>query len=369
MIIIDPLKLKIQQLLSEGKPYPLNQARQSYGTEDDIAQLIREFGEVRSDVRRYALVDLTPFERIGRLEDLIRKLHEFKDPRPVVMIMSEEIYAGMKAAFPSGIPILTAIFSSSGNFLSIDGGSEEDKTQTVQVNNDFRETQTTQVNNDFLAKSASLTLGGFRRWFTEQSLTQLLFYPDCLDIPSRKDSSENTVYISGRYYRKMPNNMLVSCYLNLKQIGNDYKALTSLAYEIVLELMGFFRRDVDLSNAFDVLVTPNNTALFLASTVQSIIEKPIIAIDRLGPIPALQLQRARLAESLKGRRVTVVEEVIATGNEVDRAIMFLNHLGAHITRIIALYNLEVGRPMLLEDEQLVSLCKPKRELGYVYRSQ
>ena len=50
-------------------------------------------------------------------------------------------------------------------------------------------------------------------------------------------------------------------------------------------------------------------------------------------------------------------------------IMFLNHMKADLIKIIAIYNLEVGKPLLLKEKHIESLCKPKEELKYVYRSQ
>lgn len=356
MEIVDPLKIKIQELLSDGQPYPLSQARARYGTESDIRQLVSAFREMRSGPRPYGLVDLTPFERVGRIQELVTELDKSRHPRPVLMVMSEAVLADLRSAF-SPLPVMVCIYSESGDLTSIIGDSPKDQMLKAKVLGELK----VGVNR--------FHLKWLRKWIAEQKLTGLLFYPDCLDIPSVDDPPETRALISGTYYRKMPNGMLVSCYLNLKQIGRDYRALTTLAYEIVLELMHHFRRDVRALDEFDALVTPNNTALFLASSVQAILEKPVVPIDRLGPIPALQLQTTRLREALNGRRVVLIEEVVATGNEVDRTIVFLNQVGAQLAKIVALYNLEVGTPLLVQPRQLVSLCRPKKELNYVYRSQ
>ena len=65
----------------------------------------------------------------------------------------------------------------------------------------------------------------------------------------------------------------------------------------------------------------------------------------------------------------LLEEVVATGSEVDRAILYLNEIGANIVKIISIYNLEVGKPLLINPNHITSLCKPKEELRYVYRSK
>ena len=358
MIIIDPLRQKIQALLVEGQSNPLNQARQRYGTEDDIANLLYEY-ETQSHLvgaRRFIFIDLTPFERIGRLSELVHKLSKISDPHPILLVMSESIISILKKEFIQ-IPLLVALYSEKACFIGLEG--------VADINEELKNV----IIRDLRSGINAPELIQFRREVTERNLTQLLFHPNCLDIPQRDDTEKETVYIAGRYYRKMTNKMLVSSYLNLKEIGKDYNSLTILAYEIILEIMQCFRRDFDALGEFDLIVAPNNTALFLASCLQAILEKPIIAIDRLGPIPSLQLHSTKLERILSGKRVIVIEEEGAAGNEVDRTLMFLNHMKAELIKIIAIYNLEVGMPLLLKEGQMVSLCRPKKELKYVYRSQ
>jgi hypothetical protein len=64
----------------------------------------------------------------------------------------------------------------------------------------------------------------------------------------------------------------------------------------------------------------------------------------------------------------MIEEVIATGGEIDRAIIFLDSFKTEITKIIGLYNLDIAKPLLYKSSKVVSLCHPKKDLNYVYRS-
>ena len=61
----------------------------------------------------------------------------------------------------------------------------------------------------------------------------------------------------------------------------------------------------------------------IGSVIQSIIEKPLIAIDRMGPIPTTILQSKQLSVLLNNKKIILLEEVVATGNELDRTILFL----------------------------------------------
>lgn len=358
MKVIDPLKYKILELMTKGQIEPLNYARLRYGTESDIRKLIDIYSKIKTNIHRFIYIDLIPFERFGHISQLILYLNAFKNIRPILLVMGNSLLNQIsEETFPS--PILIAKFNEEGNFLKIEGGSKEDEKIKELVRNDLT-----------IKKEKNLSnIMNFRSVVSDKILTELLFRPGCLDIPNKNDESSTRVYISGRYYRVMSNNMLVSCYLNLKEIGNDYNAIYSLAYEIVLFILEYFRRDIDLYSRIDALVTTNNTALIFASCVQAILGKPVIAIDKLGPIPSLNLHSRKLRNMLENKNIILIEEVVATGGEVDRALFFLNNMNTSTIKIIAIYNLEIGIPRLVSPDQIISLCKPKEELQYVYRSK
>lgn len=356
MYVIDPLRIKIQKLLEEGQSNPLNQARLRYGTIDDLERLMDEIVTIKTHKRKYFFIDFTPFERIGHPEEFLLKFSECQNPRPVLLIVSEIIMAEFSKHDHLEIPPIVK-FDNKGNYEKICVGTQSDSIFKDNIIKDVRRD----------GSSADLVL--FRKQATEQNLIRLLFDPPCLDIPRSTDKENSVVFISGRYYRVMSNRMLVSCYLNLKEFGKKQETLIKIAYEIVLNIFQFFKRDTNALQDFDLIVVPNNTALFISSTVQAIIDKPIICIDRLGPIPALNLHSKTLSKALYEKKVILIEEVVATGSEVDRAIFFLKYMKASVEKIIAVYNLEVGMPMLIKGDKIISLCKPKAELKYEYRSQ
>jgi hypothetical protein len=154
----------------------------------------------------------------------------------------------------------------------------------------------------------------------------------------------------------------------MKRLGEDIDSMFDISYEALLAITECFRRDINLLNNFDYFVTANNTAVFLASLLEFIIDKPIVSIDKLGPIPSFQLDSPSIFDDLADKRVIVFQDVVATGNETDRMILFLKHMKAKIESIITLFNLEVGKINLANSVEVKSLCKPKDELKYVYRS-
>ena len=357
MNIIDPLRTKIGGLLASSSPAPLNQARAEYGTEDDIFKIVKTAETINDDCRPYTLVDLTPFERVGHVDLLVDKLSSVNGKIPVVMVMEDNLLRHLKGKDGSyRLPV--AQFSPDGSLLALHGHSGIPQALNGQLIKDLR-------------PGGNLTsLRKLRAGIAERILLNLIYEAGCLDIPTEDTPAEERAWTSGRYYRKMPNGMLVSCYLNLKALGKNPCFLLGLAYEIVLVLTDFFRRDKNPADEYDFIVVPNNTALFLTATVQSILKKPVVAIDRLGPIPTMNFLRPRLKEQLKRKRVVLIEEVVATGNEVDRSLLFLSGVaGAKVTKVLALYNLDVGMPMLASDEDVFSLCHPKGAILYEYRSQ
>lgn len=349
MNILDPLRWKIHEQLVTGQPNPLNLARLRWGTQRDIAMLQSEISRLPPSQNNFFCIDLTPFERIGNPAALVRVARLHPRCRPVILTIGDSVLQQFKQLPDSEKETVEfARYHANGAFDRVIAG-----------------TKLNPVSAGILERYKSLS--DLRSVVAEQRLTELLFGDNCLDLPGPGKPDRYTK-VCGQWYRKMPNGMLVSCYLNLKEIGKSPEELTALAYEIILPASGYFRRDRDELAQFAAFVVPNNTALLLTSPVQAILEKPVICIDKLGPIPSITQQDKRTLELICGRDVILVEEVIATGNEVDRTMLFLSNAKARVQRVIALYNLEVGRPLLIEQEQIISLSKPRRELRYVYRS-
>ncbi len=355
MHIIDPLKLKLEELLTKGGANVLNTARLRYGTEGDLRRLEAECDMIQNSKGTPLLVDFTPFERVGRPIEFLEMLAKKSQRQHLAMlVIGDGLLSQLKAA-KSKLPIPVVQFNEDGTFARIHSSRHIHSRVRMVIARILYQKQ-----------SNSLSHWEVRREFANRLLTKLLFQEMCIVHPK---NNKFVVRKNGRSFMRMPNGMLVSCYLNLKELGKKPASLIAVAYEALLALSLNFRRDRNLLDEFDVLVVPNNTALFLVATLQRILEtKPLVAINRLGPIPARFLQTPPLIPQLERKRIVLFEEVVATGNEVDRSLLFLRSLQADVKQIIAFYNLDVGAPMLVAKGQLVSLCRPKKELKYVYRS-
>jgi len=366
MNIIDPLKMKLEEMVIQGSREPLSLARQ-YGTESDIEKLAEIYYKIRPGIRRFIYIDLTPFERIGHDRIMVSKLVKIKENFsviPVLMLM-DTLFDYLSNRNENINQLLSILFNGKGKFVDI-RGLESGNTKIQEIKK--------QIRKDFFVNDSSISsnLLNFRKIISEKILMDNLFESNSIEIPRLNHSENNiskSINFGGRTYIIMPNNMLVSCYLNLKNFGNNISFLTSTIYEIIIVVTEYFRRDIDVLNTFDCFVTTNNTALFLSSLLQHVLKKPLIAVDRLGPIPNINIHRNKLRKQLENKNIILIEEIVATGNELDRAMLFLNSMKTSVEKIITLYNLEVGRPMLIKNNQLISLCKPKEELKYVYRSK
>ena len=357
LIVLDPLRYKIHQLLILGKPNSFDLARIRYGTKKDILELVKHYNSATllACERNYIYIDLSPFDRLGLhtkiLVDLLRKTKI----TPVILVMSEQLNNQLTKELNISDKIIICKFQPNGNkgCFSFVGKSSEEIVNLIK--------------NEM--KAYHWSLRSFRKDVAKQNLMRLLQETNCFDLPNASDLDHTIYYISGRYYRRMPNGMLVSLYINIKELGKKIENLSKIAYELLIELTEHFTRDDNPLEKFKIIITPSNTALYIASVLQMITGKKVIPIDRLGPIPRIECQRKKLWELLYKQNIILFEEIMATGNEVDRAILFLEHMEVKIVKIIALYNLEVGKPMLPKIGQFTTMCNPKKELDYVYRSE
>jgi hypothetical protein len=353
MRFIDPLKQKMHNLLESGRAIPLNHARMSYGS---IADYERLADKIRSDAGNKnvpVVIDLTPLERLGNGDALAEKLKPLAAEYLLTFLCNEN--AVLETTIKAGIQHLAQIiiYDSKGQFLRVDG---------LQANKVAAETARNNL-------KADGNISATRQHIAHAKLLALLSpkgvihaYPGC-GLPR-----DDIVWLDGRWYLRMPNRMLVTCYLNMKEALKRPVNLTTISYEVVYALYNYFRREPPIIRPCDVIVVPSNIALLVGAAVQSFTEIPVCVIDKLGPIPSKHLAQTHASIPLRDKRICLLVEVSATGSELDRTILYLSSQKAQVQKVIVCYNLEVGRSMLTEHVEFTSLCCPKKDLGYVYRS-
>jgi hypothetical protein len=372
MLIIDPLKNRIIRFMKEGKANPKFQALGGFGSDEDINYIVTQLTTIKKEKifncpRRYVLIDLTPpFERFTQERKLIDILNTFTVPRPILLVKDDAFFNWANTQYQKlELPIIVAYFNSYGQLEKVLGGTDFDSNFKQIIENDLSGKRIDGSKRD---------LSDLRKDYSQYSLYQLLNNTNSIELPKKKNESEDDPrFYSGfiRPYQVLKNNMMVSCYLNLKHFGQSIDYLLDVAYEIFLHIENYFIEGITTQKNFSYIITTNNTALFIASMLQAIYEdKRLIPIDKLGPIPSLRLNSDSLRSLLEDKNVILFEEVVGSGSEVDRGIMFLNHMHANINRIIALYDLQVGKSLLVNNTiPYYALCTPKEELKYEYRSK
>ena len=366
LTIVDPLKLRLQQYFSlDNGNFDIKSVVNGYGNERDIQDLIDECSNV-GDTNSFFLVDLTPFDHIStHLESLITRQLTFNDKQPVLMIKSVDILGQIRRLALQNPQILVS-FEPDGQYRGIvdhHDHSQIDSPLGKRVKGHLQ---------SLLSKTSlvNVNLRDIRQAYAQGCLDRCLSTSRAIHTPANNGMFP-THTKSEQNYIVNPNNMLVSHYLILKSFGIFGSILVTIIYETLLILNDYF---IEPSRyQYDVLVTSNNTGLFLISSIIPFLPGTceVVPIDRLGPIPAANLRSDQLRKKLQGKRVVLIEDVIATGSEITLTSFFLTRIGAKLEMIIAFYDLEIGKSELTSQVLTHSLCKPKYNvlMDYELRSK
>jgi hypothetical protein len=356
MKVIDPLKSKMHTLLQSGVAAPLQQSLMGYGSKADYERLDREIRSASDPDHESTVIDLTPFRRLGNEETLGSVLQSAAGQFPLTILCVENAVLESLRKTPLLKSTQIAVYDSTGKLKGFEG-----KTPNAVLLEPTRR---------FLEASASLV--EMRKSVGHEKLIELLT-PGGIIYPYNGEGipEDDLVYRQGRWFMRMKNGMLVSCYLHLKAALQHPEALSTIAYEVIYALYQQFRREPPVNRPCDVIVVPNNTALLIGAAVQAFTDIPVCVVDKLGPIPSRYLAHMQTSVPLQDKRVCLLVEVSGTGSEIDRSVLFLSSQRAQIDKlvVIACYSLEVGRSMLITHLQNTALCRPKLDLGYVYRSE
>jgi len=355
MQIIDPLKIKISQKVVVGDFNFLTDIKDEFGRQIEILKMDSYINSIKLDPDRIIFIDLTPFIRINctYLNSFFRT---YEDTGIHFFLMLDD---------KTG---LEEIISISKEFNNLDYITFKDTKFVCSSDEKF----CNYCNSFFLKYSQEFPDFSDQylfRWFhfSERILMEILASKDIIDIPLGTNQEQFQRRIGGRYYRIMDNEMLVSCYIRLKFLGDCPQKKMDLIYELIIILENYFYDETKIQ--YDYIVVSSNTTLFVISLLQQILGIPILFLDKLGPKPSVIKTNERLRSTLINKNVIYIEEMSATGNQIDRTILMLSQMYVDLKRIITIYNLKVGIPQLIQNYSFISLCYPKEELKYEYRSQ
>lgn len=149
---------------------------------------------------------------------------------------------------------------------------------------------------------------------------------------------------------ELPSKRLVGRWLDMKSVLAKPDNAFFIAYELGFVLSNGYQDELQEIDAF---ACSNNTGLILASHLSLIFAKELLIIDRAGPLPKLP---TRASPGIRGLNVCLVEEVIATGREVDLASLFIQMSGATLAKILAVCKIGPPRPTVAKLVPIKVLC-------------
>ncbi len=165
----------------------------------------------------------------------------------------------------------------------------------------------------------------------------------------------------GSRYIKLHDDTWANKWLDVKEILKDSNLALLIAYHMGYSLTDGYNKELDE----DMFVVGNNTAYILGLFLNRIFEdKRLVIIDRLGPFPNFSTFNANVLRLLNRRQVCIVEDVNATGREIDLMTLLVLSNNAEVKRSICVFDLECAVSRFLKRSNIISLCKPSRFLNY-----
>lgn len=326
MRLIEPLQDILDSLIRSGERHPLTLALGGFGTPNGYAAIADEIARV--PLSEPVVLDLTPFDRVGRFEPIQRHLAMAARTRPIVMLARKGIDDDVLTKLSEATEII--IIQYDGNQLHPELLLASARKYEGEVARDTIQ---------FIQRHP--TLNEFHRRLTADKVAALaagsLIVPHTMDERFRKT-------VDGSEFIALANGMVVSSFLHTKALLGRRSNLFSLAFETLRVCSNCFLPTAAAETAIDFVVAPTNGSLTLASAVHALSEIPVAVVDRLGPLPARRISSINTSADLAGKRVNVIVEVAATGSEIDRTLQYLDYRRASVDRVICCYHWGAGHP-------------------------
>jgi orotate phosphoribosyltransferase len=328
---IEPLLLKLADMIKDGQKDCLDKSLTYFGSQDDVQTLAKHVESTYKNDGSLIAVDFTPFVSLGN-PIRMRALGGLYARIPFLVVARKGIaYEQLQAL--SNISILVC----------------EEKTADIV---DFYFSGKWKLQLERAAKKSGLMKGKsflevHRKW-ADESLLDLI--PGSIRKPPH-----------GIRYLPLHDGAWANAWIDVKKIVSNPTAAFFIAYQMGYLLTSGYAEDF----VEDGIVVGNNTALILAVFLNAIFDKKeLVILDRLGPYPNLSELRFMRLERVEGKQLCMVEDVISTARELDmtQLIMFLNK--AEVKKAICLFDLEIASSRFIDRDNILSLCKPSTRISY-----
>jgi len=348
VIVIEPLKTRLQQLVAAGAANPLSVARGRFGSQTDYSLVVSQAQQVTEG--QDVIIDLTPFDRIGQAMVLDGILGPLALGRRTTFL----IRAGgaNEAIVGTSLPGLAciALYDDSGKLLRVKS--------PVQSTERYAPVIDALTGYDALRPLHAKLSADILQALAAPTITH-----------ARDSDPADQVERDGRLYFPVGNRMLVTCYLNTKHLLAVPANLFAVAYEATRALYDSFSFAAVRASPYDLVITPSNTALLIASGVHALSSLPVAVVDSLGPLANRGVAALNTSLDVAGKRTCLIVDVLATGAEIDRTIQYLDYRRADIRRVIVCFDWGAGRPLLCDESKMTVLSRLNGGGEYVYRSK
>jgi len=348
IILIEPIHEKILDINQDFNIKPLELSKiYDEGDSNDLDKLINNiigYRNVLNDKSKKLIVDLTPFTSIsleGRLKNFFNKLKnfDFLNDLNLIFIIKEMNKEKFDKSDPNNI------------------------FPKFYCNENLKITQLDSKNQGkFLSEFTYFNIGeSFKEVHDKYVEDKLKIYLNN-DYIIRKPLEE------GKEYFLLPGGMIANKWIDIKSLLYNFEVRKFIAFQIAYSLTKGFKEDNIEEAGF---IVSNNTSLILASFLSQIFDKDIFIIDHLGPIPDI-LERKIINfdtqykddNKLNKKKFILIEELIATGHEVDLTNLFVYIKGGVISKVITPFNLKISCPITIKNDNIISLCFPSKDIGY-----
>lgn len=337
--VIDPLSRRLFEVLKRAEPHPVQASVNLFGDEEDlrrIASSIDSLRGTRSSEPELWLIDLTVVGSFSSSRAV--QLPELFGQCPVLILARQNgtyldlIDAGVTDSISVGL------CDEKGYIISLENESLLEASHADLVSDWIGCSQRVQ----------QLRLAGFHEALLSYLRAKGIRYPP-----------------KGKAFWGMRNAMCTNLYVDVKAMLRNPEFAAFCAYCMAYGLTAGF---TELTPGM-ALMAVNNTAVFLATILQLMLDMDLFVIDHLGPVVSLREPRYGSLPNFGGKDIWLVEEVVATGREADLASLLVSLRGGYPRGVVCLYDLESGHPLWPSAlQKFIALCKPSKSIGYKYSS-
>lgn len=325
---IEPLLTKIQTLLKEGQKNCLERSITLFGTESDMEALAESIKkQYEADKTKVLIIDFTPLLSLGT-QTRLHILETLFNQAPFFVVAKHGI-----------------VFEQIKTLKNIPTVVCNDNHKIVLFTGDSNKTSRRIINREF--KTGENVFQKHQDWVQNKLL-------DIIPNSIRKPPP-------GTRYLPLHDGAWANLWIDVKSILKDPNIAFFIAYQIGYLLTRGYTENL-IEEGF---IVGNNTAYIIASFLNQIFyKKDLVIIDRLGPYPHLSKMRLIGLETIGGKKLCMVEDVISTGRELDmiQLVAYLNK--AEISKAVCLFNLDIASSRLVAEDTILSLCNPSRKIGY-----